>query len=123
MRVEQAPGNPEIPRFNCKHIDFIGDGFQTCRRGDQACFAFLLENNDPFETLTVDLDAFSEQVARLPSNAGPDPVFSISSNVPDTDNFPLVFPDGSLSDVLQALPDPLARAISASSFSRLATSF
>lgn len=103
--VEPVPGgDPTIPRLDLTYHNPDPrnlTGFQTCRRGDQTIHWFSLTNNDPLESVILDLDSTGNQVARLPDGfmandlpaAFTAMVHAISNPNPGTDTFPAAFAD------------------------------
>jgi hypothetical protein len=97
--VESLADSPGVPRLNMQRIDLVEDGLVRCRRGDQSTNFFLITNNDPSESVSLDFSSTTDQVARFPMGDDPDGVFyAISSPVEGTDNFQqsLDLPDGEL---------------------------
>lgn len=105
--VEPSPDDVTVPRLGMSLLDPNGAGFSTCRRGDQVINFYLLENNDPTNSVTLTLASTSNQVARQPTGDNADGVlFAISNPTAGTDNFPLAFLDDLVDGELIDLPNP-----------------
>ncbi len=100
--VEPAPKQPSVPRLDVRLLTpEVDEPFVRCRRGDQTTIFFLISNNDPKQSVMLDLSSTGRQTAVLPdgfdpANAGANfdaNVFSISSPTPGTDVFPAQFGD------------------------------
>lgn len=104
--------DPAKPRLDMQYIPLAANQyFQSCRRGDQAYFYFLIANNDPDYSVSIDLWSTARQVAHLPDGITPQQaylmkVFSISNPVPGTDTYPAAFVDDLLPGVLLPEPNP-----------------
>lgn len=98
--VPPSPQDATKPVVNVRHLP--GDPnrpFLICRRGDQGNNYYLVENNDPSRTLTLNFSTRTNQVARMPSgtdesdnpldpNSADTTLFAISNPKAGTDNFP-----------------------------------
>ncbi|MFO0828933.1 MAG: hypothetical protein U0572_12400 [Phycisphaerales bacterium] len=101
--VEASPLDPTLPRLD---MQLVTPSIQTAHPGDQRVHLFRFTNNDPSESVTVNLVADSEQTARLGAGTGfvagsGEGLFSIS-DPGNGDNFPIGWvetlgPDGCLS--------------------------
>jgi hypothetical protein len=106
--VEPAPGDPTRLRLSLERLNLGDAGFQMCRRGDQTWNYYLAINNDPVESVTLNLESSTNQVAIRPtSNTDGSTLFAISSVEPGTDNFPQALPEDLGPNGLIPQPDPL----------------
>ena len=111
--VEPSPMDDHIPRLDMEYIPIDDAPFSTCRRGDQAYSYYLLANNDPDDTVTVQLTSKGRQAAILPDSATAatayaNGLFAISHPDSGTDVFPAVFVENLLPGGLLPEPDPFA---------------
>ncbi|KAA3661582.1 MAG: hypothetical protein DWQ10_04235 [Calditrichaeota bacterium] len=53
--VEPSPINELVPHLDMSLLPVNNQPFPVCRRGDQNTLFYLIENNDPNETVTLDL--------------------------------------------------------------------
>jgi hypothetical protein len=115
--VEPAPNASGAARLDVRYLPLDKKGteiFPTCRRGDQAIFYFLINNNDANNSATLDLESEGKQIARLPDGFAPnDPqlaysslVHSISNPLPGTETFAAAFTDELAPGALIPEPDP-----------------
>jgi hypothetical protein len=106
--VEQAPGQPGVPRLDLKLIDpDPANPFMVVGPGSQVAATYRLINHDPLNNVTVTLTASSKQNARLPT--GNAAVYSISA--PQSgDDFPISFDAPACSIELPADPASFEQA-------------
>jgi hypothetical protein len=106
--VPPAPDRVDLPRRDMQLLDAGGDLFQSCRRGDQTHNYYLIQNNDPSESVSLTFGSRTNQVARMPTGdtgTMSDPtLFAISNPTAGTDSFPqaINLTDGSFIE----LPSP-----------------
>ena len=107
--VDPAPDDVTLPRLSMRRLDLGDGGFRTCRRGDQVFNYYLIENNDPAESVTFMFESTTNQVSKMPTGDNTDNTFfAISDPSAGTDNFPLAFADDLDGDSPAiALPNPL----------------
>lgn len=87
--VEEAPGQPGVPRLDLKLIDpDPSNSVIYAGPGSQVAATYRLTNNDPTESVTVTLTATSKQGARLPT--GNAALYSIAAPFVG-DDFPIAF--------------------------------
>jgi hypothetical protein len=100
--VQEAPGQPGVPRLDLKLIDpDPSNPFMVAGPGSQVGATYRLTNHDPSNSVTVMLTASSKQGARLPT--GNAAVFSIAA--PHSgDDFPIAFDAPACSIELPADP-------------------
>ncbi len=100
--VEQAPGQPGVPRLDLKLIDpDPANPFIVAGPGGQVAATYRLTNHDPSNSVTVTLTASSKQGARLPT--GNAAVYSVAAPV-SGDDFPIAFDAAACSIPLPADP-------------------
>jgi len=100
--VEEAPGQPGVPRLDLKLINpDPSNPFLVAGPGSQVAATYRLTNHDPTYSVTVSLTATSKQNARLPT--GSSAVYSISAPV-SGDDFPIAFDAPACSIELPADP-------------------
>lgn len=120
--VEPSPIDPTKPRLDVSFIPEDNEEYLACRRGDQGTAFFGIFNNDPNESVSLELTSEGRQIAGLPDGISIDDavnknVRAISSIVPGTDTFPAAFADeltiGELlhGDPMQADPMKISRNI------------
>ena len=100
-----------VPQLEMQYIPVDGNDYRTCRRGDQANFYFLVANNDPDLSVSLDLNSIGRQISHLPEgfdtgNAYQNDVYSISLPEPGTDAFAASFAEDLQPGELLAEPDP-----------------
>lgn len=93
--VEPSPLDPSLPRLDMALLDMADTGFVACRKGDQATNWYLIQNNDDQNSVVLDFETWTNQVARTPTGGTAEDTFSISSKKKNTDNFPQAY-DGKL---------------------------
>ena len=112
--VEPSPSDPNLPRLGLTRLDLGDGGFLQCATGDQGLSWYLLSNNDPTNSVTVDFESSNTQIAVMPTHSMQDPnsptpdqtIFAISNPLsPDPFFQSLV---GDLTDGLIPDGDPLA---------------
>lgn len=90
--VEPSPLDAMHPRLLMRRLNpGMDPGFLSCRKGDQGTVFYLLANNDDEESVILDFETWTSQVARRPTGGTAEDTFSISSDKKGTDNFPLRF--------------------------------
>ena len=109
--VPPTPLDENKPRLDMQYLSPDDDGFKTCRRGDQADFYFLIANNDPDESVSLDLSSIGRQISHLPEgftaqDAYANDVYAISLPEPGTDTYAASFTDDLQPGELMAEPDP-----------------
>lgn len=104
--VPPTPVDETLPRLNMELLVAEGEeAFQSCRRGDQTINHYLIENNDPTESVSLTFTSSTNQVAGMPGGDDPDSTFfAISNPTPGSDAFPQEI-DVSVADFIE-LPDP-----------------
>lgn len=100
-----------VPQLEMRYLPTDGLGYRNCRRGDQANFYFLVANNDPDQSVDLDLSSIGRQISQLPqgftaSNAYENDVYSISLPEQGTDTYPAAFAEDLLPGELLKEPDP-----------------
>ena len=94
-----ASNGNDIPELMISHLTPDNSDVVRCRRGDQALMHFLVENNHPTQSVTLDLSSVGRQTAGLPQGftnpqaAYDSSVSAISNPNPGTDVFPVAFAD------------------------------
>ncbi|GJM19800.1 MAG: hypothetical protein DHS20C14_20130 [Phycisphaeraceae bacterium] len=92
--VDPAPGNPSLPRLDLENITLTGD--ELAHPGDPQTNRYRITNNDPAESVTIDLEGRNQQTAGIPlitPGAGP-PMNPFSFSTPgDGDDYPISFVD------------------------------
>lgn len=111
--VDPTPLDVTKPRLEMEYLSPDNSNFKTCRRGDQAVFHFLIANNDPFQSVELDLTSTGRQASILPegydpSNAYGAGVYSISQPKEGTDTYAAEFADKLQPGELMPEPDPHA---------------
>lgn len=102
--VEPSPADPTIPRLD---MQFLGDASLNCEGGSPQLFEYLVTNNDPTESVTLEVTATSQQEARMPTVVSGDPNYAYSISTPIVgDDFPIVFQE----NLKLCVPDPADKA-------------
>ncbi|MDZ4831423.1 MAG: hypothetical protein SGJ09_14650 [Phycisphaerae bacterium] len=108
--VEPSPTNPVIPRLEMERLT---PGVQLAHPGDQRVHLYRFTNNDPVESVSINLNADSQNTAKLGTSTGfavgsGQGLFSLSDPAAG-DNFPIGWLEDLGSDGCLALPsDPMA---------------
>ncbi len=98
----------KLPLMDVRRLAEITPGLQICRRGDQALNYYMIVNNGPDRDVDVNVESYSNQVARMPTGTDASVLYSISSPTAGTDNFPQDFIENiEVTRGLLPLPDPL----------------
>jgi hypothetical protein len=107
--VEEAPGQPGVPRFGFRLLDEAGGPFTAVRRGDQAYNHYLAVNNDPNLGVNLTFHSSTNQIARMPPDDNPDnTLVALSDPTAGTDNFAQVLFQNLPPNGLLPLGDPTA---------------
>ena len=100
--VPESPvsNGSDLPELRVTYIKPDSREYLLCRRGDQAFIHYLVENNHPTQSVTLDLTSVGRQTALLPANfagslqaAYDSSVSAISNPAQGTDVFPTAFAD------------------------------
>lgn len=104
--VPPSPDDETKPRLGMELLFAEGaELFTRCRRGDQTINYYLIENNDPNESVDLTFATRTNQVAGMPGGTDTDAtLYAISNPTPGTDAFPQEI-DRSVGSLL-ALPNP-----------------
>ncbi len=92
--AEPSPADPSLPRLD---LELLTPAIQSAHAGDQRINAYRLTNNDPTESVTVTINADSEQTGRMPGLMGAVPPPGSGMGVHSLadpgqgDNFPIAF--------------------------------
>lgn len=90
--VEPSPLDLDLPRLDMDLMVEEDRPFHACQRGDDACTFYLISNNDPDCSVSLDLTAMNTQIAGRIGGDAPN-LFTVSSPVPGADNFPISIGD------------------------------
>lgn len=108
-----TPLDDTKPQLEMRYLSQNGELYKSCRRGDQANYYFLIANNDPDQSVNLDLSSIGRQICHLPEGYTPqdayaNDVYAISKPEAGTDTYAAAFTDELLPGELLAEPDPEA---------------
>lgn len=103
-----------VPELEMRYLSQNDELYQTCRRGDQAISYFLIANNDPDQSVTLDLNSIGRQIGHLPegfttANSYANDVYSVSLPIEGTDTYAAAFTDELMPN--EILPEPNPEAV------------